>query len=43
MGYLDEAMSCSNPFQAAETPSSGGGLRSIRLNSPFNYMNEKLD
>ncbi|WZZ91628.1 hypothetical protein YC2023_120207 [Brassica napus] len=34
MGYLDEAMSCSNPFQAAETPSSGGGLS---RNGKFSY------
>ncbi|KAG2274201.1 hypothetical protein Bca52824_056756 [Brassica carinata] len=34
MGYLDEAMSCSNPFQAAETPSSGGGLSQ---NGKFSY------
>ena len=33
MGYLDEALSYSNPSQSVETPSSGGGLRSIFIST----------
>ncbi|CAG7911545.1 unnamed protein product [Brassica rapa] len=34
MGYLDEALSYSNPSQSVETPSSGGGLSQ---NGKFSY------
>ncbi|KAJ0233964.1 protein phosphatase 2C 69 [Hirschfeldia incana] len=34
MGYLDLALSCSNPTQSVETPASGGGLSQ---NGKFSY------
>lgn len=36
MGYLDLALSYSNPTQTVEAPASGGGLRSFISLARFN-------